>query len=448
MTIRVLIDARKLGDGGIGVYIENLVDGLLSLAQPIRPNLTLLVQPDAPEQHDCLLEWGDRVKLLPESSGKYSLSELVMLPMRQREAIGEHDIYHSPHYTLPFLSPPFSPAIPSVVTVHDVIHLTHPETLVHRPVGKLMIGSALRRANQVITVSEASQARIKEIFGETAPITVIHNALRKGIGLVSDTEVRMMKSTRGITRDYCIFVGSDRPHKGFAELVAAWERLKSWSAAEGRHMPQLHAVGSRYSDALKAEIRQRGLAEDLVFAGDLSVDQLNLLYNGALAVIVPSREEGFGFTALEGMACGVPVVCSAIPSLHEVCGDTVWYSPLVESEALFRTIIDLFSRREDALDRAERGIKRARLFSREELGQKTNLVYRRVLGSAEDDTLSLKRKAFYLFPEAARKGGINWNSGELHRSSADSSAQVEARTAHNGAIRVAGGIFGTVGGLG
>lgn len=408
--MRVLIDARKLGDGGIGVYIESLIDGLLLLPPPIRPDLTLLVQPDAPEHHDCLLEWGDRIKLIPESSGKYSLSELIMLPMRQRDSIAGHDLFHSPHYTLPFLSPPFCPAIPSVVTVHDVIHLTHPETMVHRPIGKMMIGSALRRANQIITVSEASQERINGIFSEHAPLTVIHNALRKGIGLVSTTEVAALKAARGLVRDYCLFVGSDRPHKGFRETIAAWVKLKEWSSAAGQRLPQLVAIGSRYSDAIKEEIQNCGLAEDVIFAGEISVGELNLFYNGALAVVVPSHEEGFGFAALEGMACGVPVVCSAIPSLREVGGDTVWYAPLVEAESLFRTLIDLFARRDDALDRAERGIKRARLFSREEMAQKTNLVYRRVLGKAEDDTMSLKRKAFYLFPEAARKGGINWNA--------------------------------------
>jgi glycosyltransferase involved in cell wall biosynthesis len=57
------------------------------------------------------------------------------------------------------------------------------------------------------------------------------------------------------------------------------------------------------------------------FAGYVKQEQLPALYSGALALVYPSLYEGFGLPPLEAMACGAPVVTSAVTSLPEVVGD-------------------------------------------------------------------------------------------------------------------------------
>ena len=49
---------------------------------------------------------------------------------------------------------------------------------------------------------------------------------------------------------------------------------------------------------------------------------LEALYNGAVALLFPSRFEGFGWPAIEAQACGCPVLCSDAGSLGEVVGNS------------------------------------------------------------------------------------------------------------------------------
>ena len=52
----------------------------------------------------------------------------------------------------------------------------------------------------------------------------------------------------------------------------------------------------------------------------MSDEELERLYRSAVALVLPSVYEGFGFTALEAMARDCPVLASDIPALREVSG--------------------------------------------------------------------------------------------------------------------------------
>src|SRR6185437_11833077 len=76
------------------------------------------------------------------------------------------------------------------------------------------------------------------------------------------------------------------------------------------------------------------------------VDDCDLpaLYSGARVYACPSLYEGFGFTVLEAMACGVPVVCSRETSLPEVAGSAALYAdarnPQEFGNALYQAFCD------------------------------------------------------------------------------------------------------------
>ncbi len=373
MAINLLLDARKLGDGGIGVYIENLIDGLLELegerVESLR--LTLLVGAERQTADSPLKRWAGPVELVYEPSKKYSLSEYFSLAKRNRELLQRMDIFHSPHYTLPFFL-----GIKSVVTVHDIIHITHPDTPLHRPVANMLIQSALKRAAHIITVSESSHREVRErLVGVDTPISIIPNALRPGFSPRTEAENRDFIESQELPPHFCLFVGSDRPHKGFKELLYGWAKLReTWAEP-----PVIVAVGGRFSERTKKLVLKLGLERFVYFYGEASSEQLSRLYAAAEAVIIPSRQEGFGLVALEAMASGAPLICSPVQSLKEVCGGCAWFMQGLGSKEIADCVTSVFGNDLMRRKKVAAGLERALEFSRRGVALATYEVYRDVL---------------------------------------------------------------------
>src|SRR5438093_2734549 len=138
--MRVGIDVRKLGDGGIGEYIRET----LIAARAARPDLEIVAFGTPGSQ--ALLPL-DPVDWVPVAAGKYSIAEHFMLPAAARGR--GIDVFHAPHYVLPLAL-----SIPAIVTVHDLIHVLFPRSVLHRLYARFMIASACRRARRVIAVSD------------------------------------------------------------------------------------------------------------------------------------------------------------------------------------------------------------------------------------------------------------------------------------------------------
>ena len=80
------------------------------------------------------------------------------------------------------------------------------------------------------------------------------------------------------------------------------------------------AKGWMYEDALRL-IETLTLTDDVRLVCPEATEELALLYNAATAFALPSLYEGFGFAALEAMACGTPVVVSRSSALPEIVGE-------------------------------------------------------------------------------------------------------------------------------
>lgn len=398
MAIEVVVDARKLGDSGIGVYLENLVSGLLELPQYRSGSfaLILLVEPrflllsqgrvtsggnddrltspgtNAAQNHNlCRLreKWSGRVRFVEESAGKYSFAEFLCLGLRQRKLLAGCQIFHCPHYTLPFFLP-----IKTIVTVHDVIHYTHPQSVWHRWLGGLLIGAAVRRATRVLTVSEASARALKKYFSvPESRLRVVPNSLR--YGFVSESEPGSSAGQQG--QPYYLFVGSDKPHKGLGVLLDVWADLLCSGGSD--RCRQLICVGKSYSEKLRNLVSDRGLAGQISFVGEVSQTKLVDLYRGCAALVMPSFEEGFGLPALEAMVLGVPVIAFPVDSLAEICGEAGWFAKAFTAKSFGETISEFEANPDLVKVRREEGIKRASGFTTELFAKGIHSVYEEVL---------------------------------------------------------------------
>ncbi len=327
---RILVDARKLGDGGIGVYVENLLRGLAEVGGL---ELTALVKPGA--EGRFLLPQG--VKLVTDPSPCYSLDELLFLGRRIDWT--SYDLFHTPHYVLPY-----GVRVPSVVTVHDLIHIEEPEKFFYPIVARALIRSAVSRADAVLAVSNSTRLAVEALTGASSgKVQHVPNAIAPFLRRASST-LELPVALAGISSFFLALFSNLKPHKALGDLLDAYARFKESGAWRGAAAvcPKLVLAGYGTELIEQSQSLSRRVAEvgDVVVLGPVSEESLAALYARASALVVPSRLEGFCLPALEAQAVGTPVVCRPVGAIKELVTerDVVADSMSVEalSEALSR----------------------------------------------------------------------------------------------------------------
>ena len=133
-------------------------------------------------------------------------------------------------------------------------------------------------------------------------------------------------------RPYVLMVGTMLGRKNLDVALAALKRLVS----EGKEPPLLVLAGRRRKRTMEfLDTEEMAAVKPHVLQVD-SPSQIDLerLYNSCLAVVLPSRIEGWGLPAAEALWHGKPVFCSNIPVLHEVCGSMARYFDIHDDETL------------------------------------------------------------------------------------------------------------------
>lgn len=120
----------------------------------------------------------------------------------------------------------------------------------------------------------------------------------------------------GLPGEYLLFVGSAGPRKALDWLIKAHEVTPE--------LPPLVLVGPGHA----------GHGDRVRAVGYLSDVDLRSVVAGAAALVLPSRDEGFGLPVLEALSCDVPVVCSDVPALREVSGGHTTLVPFRDVEAM------------------------------------------------------------------------------------------------------------------
>jgi glycosyltransferase involved in cell wall biosynthesis len=260
----------------------------------------------------------------------------------------------------PYFDAPVGLGIPTVVTMHDAVHLRFPALYpwsLRIYYGSLMRAHAVRAA-AIITDSEFSRRELIALAGADA--SRLHVV---GIPLGESFLRRSQRERVGPARQaerYVLYSGGVEARKNLSNLFRAWAlwRRTRFDA------PVLALTGeaSRYRP-FDNEIERLGLRDRLRFTGLLTDEQMVDAYAGALFVVYPSLYEGFGLPIVEAQAAGAPVACSNRASLPETGGDAALYFDPESPDAMVTAFETLLSDRSLAASLVERGRERACRFS-------------------------------------------------------------------------------------
>ena len=259
-----------------------------------------------------------------------------------------------------------------IVMIHDLIPFYYAEHFpgVFNKVENFYITNRLkqsaRTAKKIITISEASKQDIMKYCGiDEKKIRVINNSYEKSdVPIVKDED----------QKPYICAMTSALPHKNAKGIIETYERyceiVKDASAGESfendpSHQEPLDLVLIGLNDVsefdLPSEVRDRITCHK--FIGDTA--EMYRVMGGARAFLFLSLIEGFGLPPIEAMQLGVPVICSGVSSLPEVCGDAALLVDPKDPDEAAQNLKDLLSDDELRSTLIKRGYENVKRFSPE-----------------------------------------------------------------------------------
>lgn len=309
--------AISLRGEGIGRYTRNVVDALLKV--DVSDRFTLFSS--APERTDARFPRAPqaRTRLFPVGTrGMTTIWHRWHLPLPAEVVMGRADVLHEPNFGLP-------PALRArrVVTIHDLVLLTHPQYAPKHHAAELtdMLLRAVRGADHLIAVSQRTASDLSAVLSVSPDrISVSHLGVDPVFQPVQDTSrLAELDARYGLAHPLALSVGLVQPRKNYERLIAAF--AQATRSSDGPRMLVIAGRPGWEAEPALAAIERYGVTDRVRFLDYVPEADLPALYSTADVFAMVSLYEGFGLPLLEAMACGTACVASTAGALPEVAGD-------------------------------------------------------------------------------------------------------------------------------
>ncbi len=295
-AMRIGFDARAAfldPHRGMGRVARALADALLDTAPG---EVVVFVSHGACVPHSWYPRSASVVQLSRPRRGAFLLDPPAWAVTLRRHRV---DVLHLPAWGVP----PGLP-VPTVATFYDAtpFRFHSPPERWRRWRARLATRS-LVRATAIHAISRHAAHELRQVTATPEEkVSVIHLGVDPSFAPASVSE----------RPSHLLFVGGTDPHKNLDVLLDVLPELRA------RVSLPLVVAGPVSREARFRRSEVASLVRVVTQPGDAD---LATLYRRALALLVPSRNEGFGLPALEAMACGCPVIAARAGALPEVCGD-------------------------------------------------------------------------------------------------------------------------------
>lgn len=267
--------------------------------------------------------------------------------------------------------------IRSVVTIHDLIFLRHPEFYpwIDAKIYAWKFRRTLKEADHIIAISECTRRDVLEL-GNVDPdrVTVVYQSCApRFTKKPTPVEQEQVRLEYGLPKRFLLNVGTIERRKNILLAVKALASLPSDLSLTiiGRH--------THYTNEVLDYVNTNGLSRRVFILNDVPDDHLPALYAQAEAFVYPSVYEGFGIPIIEAISCGLPVVACTGSCLEETGGPDNLYVAPDDPEALAAAIRQVLRDAPDREGRIRRSREYIRRFEGHDVASQVLDIYRSLL---------------------------------------------------------------------
>ena len=350
MKIAILADPLDNQSAGVHTYTKQLVD---SLVINDNENEYLLIRekidPDLPFKQIAV----PNIRL-PIGYGSLRLFFIIPFILRFHKV----DAVFEPAHFGPFNLPK---RIKRITMIHDLTPILFPKY--HRFHSQLLqrifLKRILKKTDLVLTNSENTSKDLVQCF----PFT---KSKHKTILLGRDTSFFHTVSneyhkTKNINSPYFLCTGTIEPRKNLNTLLEAYQLFREQTSS--RVLLLIVGKNGWKTEEFYSNLEIHPFRKDIIMTGFIDKFELIELYSHALALIYPSKYEGFGLPILEALSCGAQVICSNNSSLPEVGGEAAMYFETNNKKELSIQMCKVYAEHSQGRVKKAKSISQSRKFS-------------------------------------------------------------------------------------
>lgn len=362
----VLLNGLQYSKDGAGIsrYTEELINQFISEEYPV----------DILMRSEFRNEYLTKKILFNDTEITSSMQRIIDEQYKQLRKYKEYQLVHFPDYAAPVFYKG-----KKVVTIHDMAMHTMRDkyTLAQNVTKNVLLRHTIKHADRLICISEFTKSELLKYYPEVeSRVSVIYSGIAFPEYKMNETCENSILGKLGIKQEYILYVGTIAPHKNIEKLIMAYKYLK-----EQGYSHQLVIVGKKgwLSDGIYELVEKENLQEDVIFTGFVIQDELEVLYRRAVCFVSVSLYEGFGFTPLEAMGRGCPVLVSNIQAFKEICQDNVLYCEASQIVDIVKQMERMLKNKALRDEFRKKGLNRVKNFSWKQTAEQTVKVYKELL---------------------------------------------------------------------